>query len=238
MFFSLCLLVFPHISIKSELLQLICLQSLVIDSGLFGLSCYIRQQSRERLSSRCSFKALDSLLIATQYGQHSAVLHQLLHVSGFNHVNQDKKAAMRRDLFFRPVIVILLYYIIIQKDIILPNTKQLYSQRLLPNLSANISHQQFIVPLVGAMGSLCKSTHIMFSVILHSIVYKNNITQQCYVCTVYKSLPKNDINLKAMILKTTQSSSINLNSLGVEHRKFIMGPISLVFNLCTVSQPW
>lgn len=32
--------------------------------------------------------------------------------------------------------------------------------------------------------------------------------------------------LKAIILKTTQSSSMKLKSLGVEHHGFVLGPIS------------
>ena len=35
-----------------------------------------------------------------------------------------------------------------------------------------------------------------------------------------------DIILKAIILKTTESSAMKLNSLGVEHHKFILGLIS------------
>ena len=41
------------------------------------------------------------------------------------------------------------------------------------------------------------------------------------------------IILKEIILKTTESSSMKLNILGVEHHKFILGLISLVFYICT-----
>ena len=44
---------------------------------------------------------------------------------------------------------------------------------------------------------------------------------------------KFDIILKAIILKTIKTSSMKLNNLGVEHHRFILGPISLVFNMCT-----
>ena len=40
-----------------------------------------------------------------------------------------------------------------------------------------------------------------------------------------------DIILKAIIWKTTTSSTMKLNSLGVEHHKFILGSISEVFNM-------
>ena len=44
---------------------------------------------------------------------------------------------------------------------------------------------------------------------------------------------KFDIIWKAIILKTSKSSSMKWNSLGVEHHKFILGPISFVFNMST-----
>ena len=50
---------------------------------------------------------------------------------------------------------------------------------------------------------------------LHILLFQNTVCLQ-----------KFDILLKAIILKTTESSSMKLNSLRVEHHTFILRPIS------------
>lgn len=53
----------------------------------------------------------------------------------------------------------------------------------------------------------------------------------------YTGSPKKKLTsfLKAIILKSAQSSSVKFISLGVERHEFIIGPISSVFNMCAVN---
>ena len=51
--------------------------------------------------------------------------------------------------------------------------------------------------------------------------------------SIYRVSQKYDIILKVNILKTTQSSSMKLKSLRVEHYMVILGPISQESNMCT-----
>ena len=66
-----------------------------------------------------------------------------------------------------------------------------------------------------------KDLQYTYSYILGSLIF-------IYIYIVSQKI---DIILKAIILKTTKSSSTKLNSSGVKHHKFILAPISEGFIL-------
>ena len=67
----------------------------------------------------------------------------------------------------------------------------------------------------------------------HLTLRESDIYIYIYI-DIYIGCPsKFDIILKVVILKTIKSSSMKLDSLGVENHKFILGTISYMFNMCS-----
>ena len=93
----------------------------------------------------------------------------------------------------------------------------------IPNLLALNNPRWIDMPLK----SINQSTDLLSSLDAPSlfILWEDTLSWGKRGVPIYRVSQKLDIILKAIILKTTESSLMKLNSLGVEYHKFILGPI-------------